>query len=106
MAKDRIGAIGEDDQRVDRTKKWAEYQQHLDRMDAMKKMDLGSLKQLLSEQKLKPGSKAYERLKAISDRLADVQEKDFQARQIKEEIDRVLKAGGGGLLDAFSMKNR
>jgi len=54
---------------------------------------------------LKPGSHAFEKLKAISARLEDLQEKDFQAKQLKMEIDRALSQASdgiaGGLIGAF-----
>ena len=54
---------------------------------------------------LKPGSSAFEKLKAISARLEDLQEKDFQAKQLKMEIDRALAQASdgvaGGLIGAF-----
>ncbi len=65
----------------------------------------GMKDELSAIDELKPGSRAFEKLKALSERLEDLQEKDFQARQLKMEIDRALSQASdgiaGGLIGAF-----
>ena len=56
------------------------------------------LREGLKNERIEPGTKTYERLKGLSDRLSELQDKDFEARQIKDEIDRALKQGSGGAL--------
>jgi hypothetical protein len=93
------GSVTLDDD--DRKKRWAEYQKYLDRLDSSKH-DLSGLRDLLKDQKLDPSSKQFERLKVLRDRLEELQEKDFMARQLKDEIDRAINNAGPGLMGAFA----
>ncbi|MBL8956984.1 MAG: hypothetical protein JNK82_39795, partial [Myxococcaceae bacterium] len=79
------------------------------KIEATRASGLASIRRELSEidagDELKPGSRAFEKLKAISARLEDLQERDFQAKELKAEIDRALQQaadGVGGLLGAFA----
>lgn len=88
-----------DDAGTSRADRWAKYREYLD----------GIEDHLSADAELEPGSRAFVKLKELSDRLAEVQEKDFTARQLKEEIDRALAAaagGAGGLLQAFAAISR
>src|SRR4051812_17722897 len=85
-----------DDVSASRAERWAKYREYLDGLED----------HLSADADLKPGSRAFVKLKELSDRLGEVQEKDFQAKQLKQELDRALAAaadgGGGGLLRAFA----
>ena len=89
-----------DDATTPRADRWAKYREYLDGLD----------EHLSADADLKPGSHAFVKLRALSDRLGELQEKDFQAKQLKSEIDRALAAaadgGGGGLLKAFASIGR
>lgn len=83
-----------DDVQTSRKERWAKYREYLDGLED----------HLSADSDLKPGSRAFTRLKELSDRLGEVQEKDFQAKQLKQEIDRALASAGGaagGLVEAF-----
>jgi hypothetical protein len=83
-----------DEAKASRAERWAKYREYLD----------GLQDHLTADSDLKPGSRAFTKLKELSDRLAEVQENDFQAKQLKQEIDRALASAGGaagGLIEAF-----
>lgn len=85
-----------DDVNSSRAERWAKYREYLDGLED----------HLTADADLKPGSRAFTKLKELSDRLGEVQEKDFTAKELKAEIDRALSAAGdgtvGGILGAFS----
>jgi hypothetical protein len=89
-----------DDVNASRAERWAKYREYLDGLED----------HLTADADLKPGSRAFTKLKELSDRLGEVQEKDFQAKQLKAEIDRALAAAGdgtvGGILGAFAKMSR
>lgn len=87
MARNKIDGNGEGD-------RWSQYKQYLDGLEG----------QLSADMELKPGSDAFLKLRELSKRLEELQEKDFMAKQLKQEIDQALAAagGGGGLLQAFA----
>ncbi|MBK7859591.1 MAG: hypothetical protein IPJ65_13435 [Archangiaceae bacterium] len=86
-----------DDRQAARAEVWAKYREYLDGLED----------HLTADAELKPGSRAWVKLRELSDRLAAVQDKDFTARQLKAEIDRALSsASGGGLLQAFASMRR
>ena len=89
----------DDESKSARATRWATYREYLDGADG----------KITADQDLKPGSQAFVKLRELSDRLAEVQEKDFQAKQLKMEIDRALGSAGGGLgglLKAFDFSSK
>jgi hypothetical protein len=78
---------------------WAKYREYLEQIGD----------EIRAGDELKPGSRAFVKLKELSNRLGELQEKDFEAKQLKMEIDRALAAasGGalGGLLKAFDLSS-
>jgi hypothetical protein len=99
----RIGAIGEDDN----SDRWAQYRQYLERMNDNRTVTVESndTVRTLKGKDLKPVQ--VTKLKEFSRELERLQETDFQARQLKSEIDRLLQEadGGGGWLRKFASKS-